>query len=271
MMKYWIKGTIRKAVATMCNPIFSHYEKKILKNADKVIVVSKAMKKQAMLLGVPEEKIIINPNGVDPNRFHPGIVGISVRRKYRIPDEAIVVGFISTFGKWHGSDVLSKVAKEITTEHKDIYFMLMGDGYYRKQAEEIAGRNERIIFTGSVPRNLVPEHLAACDILVNPTVPNPDGTEFFGSPTKLFEYMAMGKAIISSSLGQMKDILEHEKDAILVEGGNKKELKEAIIMLMNDKQLREKLGKNARKKVVREYTWKKNAEKVLEAYKELFG
>ncbi len=266
--KQWARGW-RRHVGRILLPILNHYEQKSLKGATKIFVVSRPMKDIVVSLGIPEEKIVINPNGVDPEKFHPGISGAEVRKKYNIPESAIVVGFISTFGRWHGADILARAAREIVKGNKDVYFLFMGDGFYRNQAEEIAGKNERIIFTGTVPREQVPKHLASCDILVNPTVPNPDGTEFFGSPTKLFEYMAMGKAIVSSALGQMKEILEHEKDALLVEGGNYKALKEAILTLAEDKNLRKKLGKNARKKVIKEYTWKRNAERVLKAYEEL--
>ena len=65
-----------------------------------------------------------------------------------------------------------------------------------------AWRRSRIaVLTGLVPQEDGPEHLAACDILASPHVPNADGTPFFGSPTKLFEYMAMGKGIVASNLG----------------------------------------------------------------------
>ncbi|MCK5334085.1 MAG: glycosyltransferase family 4 protein [Candidatus Aenigmarchaeota archaeon] len=269
LTKQWIKSPLKRALAQSLIPVLRYYEMKSLHGATKIFVVSNAMKEQVISLGMPKEKIVVNPNGVDQNKFNSQISGTKIRKKHKIPKNAITVGFIGTFGRWHGAEVLATAARQIIQKRKDIYFLFMGDGYYRENAENAAGESEQIIFSGSVPREQVPEHLAACDILVNPTMPNPDGTEFFGSPTKLFEYMAMGKAIISSNIGQMKEILENNKDALLVTAGNMNSLKNAILVLANNKELRKKLGANARKKVVKEYTWTKNAEKVLEAYKQL--
>lgn len=266
--KQWARGW-RKYAGRALLPVMNYYEQKSLKSATRIFVVSNAMKNAVLSLGIPEEKIILNPNGVDTKKFNPKISGVKVRNKYGIPKNAIAVGFIGTFGRWHGAEILAEAAKEIVQKKEDVYFLFMGEGYYKKQAEEAAGKNERIIFTGPVPRDEVPNHLAACDILVNPTVPNPDGTEFFGSPTKLFEYMAMGKAIISSNIGQMKESLEDKKDALLVEAGNSLVLEETVLALAEDKKMREPLGRNARNKVEKKYTWEMNAKRVLKAYEEL--
>ncbi len=84
------------------------------------------------------------------------------------------------------------------------------------------------MFTGSLPREKVVEYLDASDILVSPHIPMPDGSRFFGSPTKLFEYMAMGKGIVASRLEQLAEVLEHDQTALLVTPGNVEELAEAI-------------------------------------------
>jgi glycosyltransferase involved in cell wall biosynthesis len=109
--------------------------------------------------------------------------------------------------------------------------------------------------------------LDACDVLVSPHVPLADGSEFFGSPTKLFEYMAMGKGIVASRLGQIGDVLSHEETALLVEPGDARELSEAISRLAKSKDLRERLGAAARRVAVAHHTWEHNARRVLDAYR----
>jgi len=71
-----------------------------------------------------------------------------------------------------------------------------------QQLVDGAGKEQQVVFAGHVEHAQVPALLDACDILLSPHVPLEDGSEFFGSPTKLFEYMAMGKGIIASRLGQ---------------------------------------------------------------------
>ena len=100
----------------------------------------------------------------------------------------------------------------------------------------------KVIFTGSLPSEKVVEYLDASDILVSPHIPMPDGSRFFGSPTKLFEYMAMGKGIVASRLEQLAEVLEHDRTAWLVTPGDVEELAEAIRRLALDPAKREALG-----------------------------
>jgi glycosyltransferase involved in cell wall biosynthesis len=124
----------------------------------------------------------------------------------------------------------------------------------------------KVIFTGAVAHERVPALLDACDILIAPHVPLADGSEFFGSPTKIFEYMAMGKAIVASRLGQIGEVLKHEETALLVEPGNVSELAAAIVRVAGSDELRGRLGPNAREAAVKNHTWGYNARRVLDAY-----
>jgi glycosyltransferase involved in cell wall biosynthesis len=132
-----------------------------------------------------------------------------------------------------------------------------------------AGREHQVIFAGHVEHERVPALLDACDILLSPHVPLEDGSEFFGSPTKLFEYMAMGKGIIASRLGQIGEVLVDEETALLVEPGNERELAKAIMRLSSSRELREGLGAAAREEAIAKHTWKHNAQRVLDAYRDL--
>jgi glycosyltransferase involved in cell wall biosynthesis len=81
--------------------------------------------------------------------------------------------------------------------------------------------------------------------------------------------MAMGKAIISNNIGQMKEILKDDESALMVKAGDVKDLKLAMKKLADDKALRIRLGKNARKEVVEKYTWDKHVERILGAVKKV--
>ena len=86
----------------------------------------------------------------------------------------------------------------------------------------------------------------------------PDGSRFFGSPTKLFEYMAMGKSIVASRLEQLAEVLEHDQTAWLVTPGDVDELAEAILRLALDPAKREALGAAARRAAVERHSWAQN-------------
>lgn len=250
--------------------LLERFEKLNLRAAARIFVVSEVERNNLQRAGVAEHKIVVNPNGVDVDRFRPGIGGKDILAELGVDVNEQLVGFVGTFGPWHG---VLELAKAITLIPRTVAvrFLLVGAGKLKSEMEETireAGFEHRAIFTGSVSHDRVPQLLDACDILVAPHIPLADGSDFFGSPTKLFEYMAMGKGIVASRLGQIGDVLNHEETALLVEPGNVNELASSIMRLADSKELRERLGENARRVAVERFTWRHNARRVLDAYTE---
>lgn len=237
-----------------------------LRSADLVVVISEAVSEQVRQMGIGPEKILVNPNGVDVERLYPQISGSRVRAEYGLKDK-LVAGFIGTFGQWHGAEVLARAVKPLVEQVPELRFLFVGDGVMMPKVNEALvedNAEEFVILTGMVPQEQAPEYLAACDILVSPHVPNKDGSKFFGSPTKLFEYMAMGRAIVASDLDQIGEVLTNERNALLVKPGSVDELVKAIVRL-TDPDLRQRLADQARRDAVKNYTWTQNAKRVIDA------
>ena len=250
--------------------LLARYELLNLRAASRIFVVSEVERQNLERSGVSPGKIVVNPNGVDVDLFRPKSGGDEVRRKLQIETEEIVVGFVGTFGPWHGVLTLAAAIKAISANLK-LRFVLVGAGSLLGDVRSLLKEEEQsgtVVLTGAVKHDQVPGLLDACDILVAPHVPLADGSDFFGSPTKLFEYMAMGKGIVASRLGQIGDVLSHEETALLVEPGNSNELAEAILHLSHSPEMRNRLGQNARRVAVEKYTWKHNAQRVLVTYNE---
>lgn len=245
-------------------------EKYNLKNAAVIVVVSDALKDGLVAQGIPESRILVNPNGVDVEKFRPGIGGEIIRKKLSLEHKK-VIGFIGTFGQWHGVEELAKAIVRFYAIHADmadkVRFLLIGDGILMGNVKAILQEGkclDKVIMPGLIMQQEAPKYLDACDIFVSPHIPNKDGTKFFGSPTKLFEYMAMEKGIVASSLDQISDILEDDVTARLVEPGNICELAERIYELVSNEELAKKLGKNARHEVMEHYTWDKHVKKIFD-------
>lgn len=242
-------------------------ERCVLTHADLVVGNAEAFRQELISKGVEKKRILIVPNGVDPERFTPSVSGKTVRQSLGAKEEDIIVSFVGSFGPWHGAETLAMTIPAVTAKNKRIRYLFIGRGVRLESVRKIvfmSDTSDRVVFTGFVGRESIPEYLAASDILVSPQVPNPDGTPFFGSPTKLFEYMSMGKAIVASNLDQIGKLLTHEEDAILVPPGDAKKLAEAILSLAEDPNLRKRLGNQARRVAMNKYSWDSHVRSILD-------
>lgn len=248
---------------TYMESIGKFIEKCIFKNVDAIVAVSSILKKNVLSYGIPEEKVWFLPNGVDIDKFNPDISGNKVQEKYGLQNK-VVIGFVGTLVVWHNLDILIDAMGDVIKKIPNIYLLIVGDGFYRepleKQIESLKLRNY-VTITGCIPHNKIPDYINAIDIAV-------DLCDKGDLSMKLFEYMAMGRAIVSSNVGQISEMIKHGENGMLVQPGDKKQLVETLISLAANLELRTKLGKKARKTIENNnYTWEKNVDKVCEIYK----
>lgn len=246
-----------------------------LEKADLITCVSRELKESLIASGVPADKILVNFNGVDIDKFNPLVSGNNIRKKLKLANN-IVVGFCGSFARFHGAETLAEAFGSMLVHHENyrnrVKMLMIGEGNTLANVKRILKRKgvmNNAICAGSVPADAVPEYLAACDILVAPHIPNEDGSDFFGSPTKLFEYMAMGKAIAASKLNQIGEILHNNQNAILFEAGNIDEMERSIVSLIDNEDLRMKLGKQARDDAKAYHTWDRHVERIIARLKEM--
>lgn len=262
--RHWADGPLRY------EPIAQRIETMNLKHADLVVVVSEAMREQAVGLGARPDRVLVNPNGVDTGRYHPDVGGSAVRDALGLHGKT-VVGFIGTFDRWHGAPVLVDAIGRLLTERpalrESVACVMIGDGpefeMVRLRVAELR-LGDVVHLTGRVSQEQGPAYLAACDILASPHVRNPDGSAFFGSPTKLFEYLAMGRVVVASRLGQIGEVLEDGQTALLVEPGDAGELAGALERLVAEPDLRDRLARAGRDQAEREHTWHRHTQRIVD-------
>lgn len=266
IIKNWQKNN---SIADLPFPDISYgIEEFVLKKAALITCVSEPLKEQLLEMGIAEERIAVNPNGVNTDMYTPDIDKNIVREKYSIATEKIVIGFIGTFGAWHGTEKLALAYVKLLSKYNNLHLLMVGDGQKKLQVEEILSvlPTTTYTLTGMIPQNEGSKYLAACDILVSPTIPNTDGTPFFGSPTKLFEYMAMGKAIVCSGMDQMAEVLKEGETALLSKPGDEIDLAEKIEQLIINPELRKQLGMAARRDACENHTWREHTQVIFDKY-----
>jgi glycosyltransferase involved in cell wall biosynthesis len=240
-----------------------------LRGATAVGAVSRELAEMTVAAGARRDRVFENPNGVDVERFgtpEAEAAGAALRARLGIADR-VVVGFVGTFMPFHGTDVLIETIGRLAEDPR-VHFLLVGHGAARASTEQRLAehvRAGRVAFTGRVAFETLPEYLAAVDVCIAPYIPIPPGTPFINSPVKLFEYMAARKAVVASRLGQIARIVEDGQSGLLVEAGDAAAVAAAIARLVDDPELRRRLGEAARATVAAHYTWRANAARAAEA------
>jgi len=265
-----------------------------LGHAHLIVTISDVLKDELQGRGVAPERIVVYPNCVDPYVFSPDRFSDdkikNLRAKHNIESNAKVVTFVGTFGQWHGAEILAKAVRTIAETKEEwlkenkVHFLFVGDGLKMPEViTELGGlaSSSYVTLTGLVEQQKAPLYLAASDILVSPHVSNEDGSRFFGSPTKLFEYMSMAKGIVASELEQIADVLSPglniDKNngyrlgdlAILVEPGNVKQLIDGICFAIDNPAVTQMLGENAQKKALQHYTWEHHVAEIIKGLKKV--
>ena len=242
-------------------PRFAHWmERRVWRGADPVIVVSEPLRYHLIKeAGVAPERIRVLPNAVDAKWFaENGSMPINSERQ-----EKFVLGFAGSFKAWHGGDFLLSVFEEFHKVEPLSHLLLIGDGPLKSSLEarvRKAGLEKSATFTGIVPHDEIRDHLATVDVAL---APYPALENFYYSPLKLFEYMAAGRAVVASRVGQVAQIIRHRANGLLYEPGDRAGLLKCLCELRKDPALREELGRNART-TAEGFTWERNAARVIE-------
>ncbi|MCA9743080.1 glycosyltransferase family 4 protein [candidate division KSB1 bacterium] len=243
-------------------------ELQTLHSADAVIAISTILKNYYVEQGIAAEKIHVIPNGADPEKFAPRPKPAELVKAYDLNGKT-VIGWIGALVGWSGIEKMLSMARQILQSDRQAAFMMVGGGdnqaLFQKelQAGEFA---DRVILPGSVPHEAVGDYLACMDIVL---APYPKLPFWYASSMKIFEYMAAGKALISSAVGQVNEVIQDGQNGLLYDPDNAEELTEKVKTLLKDEALRQRLGEQARSDLLANYTWSHHAKQIAEIFQEI--
>lgn len=231
-------------------PLAEATERLVLRRAARIAAVSENAARDLVQAGAPRDRLCVIPNGVEVDRF-------ADREAVELPfpRDSFVVCFAGLFYPWHGVGVLAEAFAVLRAQRPEARLVLVGDGEGRTLVESIldsAGVRDDALLTGLVSRDEVPGFLAAADALASPHLPN---DTFIGSPIKLWEYMASGRAIVASDTAQLGQVLRDGETALVVPAGDPAALAAALIRLADSRELRVCLGQAAQREARAEHSW----------------
>jgi glycosyltransferase involved in cell wall biosynthesis len=239
-------------------------------NATAVITITDSLKEEMVNRGVDADKITVIHNGVNTELFKPHSPDNSLSKQLGIRNK-VVIGYVGSIVDYEGLDVLLDAVGILEQRGiEDFIVLIVGDGAcldsLKTQIEQTKLRT-KIIFTGRVPHDEVVSYYSLIDITPFPRKSLPV-TEMV-SPMKPFEAMAMEKLVICSDVSALTEIVNHEVTGLLFSKDNPESLADTLLLGINDSELRNRLGRQAREWVKKERDWKILSKKVTQLYDSL--
>ncbi|HZL85979.1 MAG TPA: glycosyltransferase [Candidatus Krumholzibacteria bacterium] len=236
-------------------------ERYLFSTADHVVVVSNELRDYVLRIAA-SAKVSVIPNGVRIENFAASDrVGAWRERLVASGARDFVVGFLGRVRPWHGVELLIDAVAGLGPA-SGMSLCIVGAGHEAlpalEQRAKDGGLEGRFRCFDPVPHDATPQLLQAMDVLV---APYPHLERFYFSPLKVFEYMAAGRPIVASAIGQVREILEHERTALLVPPGDARGLGAALLRVRDDTALGVRLGDAARA-AARVHTWAHRIESV---------
>ena len=240
-------------------------EGKAWRAADRVLPVTRVLGGYVMEYGVPAERIVVIPNGINRAHFDSAPSPDMAKAKLGLQGR-LVLGFTGFVRDWHGVDRV--IAWMATADApRNAHLLVVGDGPARQALEAQAGKlglAAAVTFTGVVHRDAVPAHVAAFDVALQPAVTS------YASPLKMMEYLVLGKAIVAPRTPNILEILDDGDNAAMFDENANGSLETVLTKVCRDTELRNRLSERARETIDRrQLTWIGNAQRVAALANEL--
>lgn len=240
-----------------------HFLDKVLSHADVIISPSEYYIDESRFLGRYRDKIVVIPNGINLSDFDIPYSKDECREKLGLPLQNKIILSLGGLAPYKGPHVLIKAMREVIKKVPDARLILVGGSKMKGELEELArklGVKNYVKFAGFVTEDVKPLYYRAADVFVLPSIMR---KEVF--PIVLLESSASGLPMVVSDLDTFKCIIERGYNGLFTKKGDEKNLADAIIYLLGNEEVREKMGKNARDKV-EDYSWEKIAGKTERLY-----
>jgi glycosyltransferase involved in cell wall biosynthesis len=246
--------------SALLKPLAVAADRRLFAGARLLVAVSSYLREHLIRdYGIAPERIVVTPNAADPARFDPQVTpiadvgGVSLAGKF-------VIGFVGTFAPWHGLSLLMEAFQRIAVAQPHAVLLLIGDGPERAGIVEraaLAGLSDRVLFAGEVANTALAPYVARFDAAVLPD------TNEYGSPMKLFEYLAMARPVVAPDYGPVHDVLDDGDTGLIFTRRDAAALADRLATLITDRERARALGMRGREALLTQRTWLHNVDTVL--------
>jgi PEP-CTERM/exosortase A-associated glycosyltransferase len=236
--------------------------------ARQVVVICNGLKTDLVSRGVPETKIKVVFNGINPDDFHSSQADLETAKSFRVLGKK-VLGFVGSFYRYEGLDLLIEAVARIADARSDVSLLLVGGGEMERELKSQVERcrlQDKVIFSGRVPHDAISKMYSLIDVLVYPRY-SMRLTELV-TPLKPLESMAMKKPLIASDIGGHRELIQNGQTGLLFKPGDVAALAKAMEQLLDDTELRERLARQGDNWVRQHHTWEKTTSVYSEIYLE---
>jgi phosphatidylinositol alpha-1,6-mannosyltransferase len=245
------------------NPIFRRAMTLTFKNAEKIFAVSNYTSQKILDLGISREKVAIIPNGVDIQRFKTGVNTLEVIKKHELKGKKVILT-VSRLVRKKGHDMVIRALPEVLKIAKDAVYLIVGEGPEEERLKGLMrdlNLEEHVIFAGNMSDDALPKYYNACDVFIMPSREIRGDVE--GFPVVYMEAGACAKPVIGGKSGGVEDAIIDGVTGLLVNPLNVKEVADALIRLLTDKNIAKRLGENGRRRA-EGLTWNEIAKRILQ-------
>lgn len=241
-------------------PLWKSYFENLKRNVDAFVVISQEIDAELSSLGVPQEKRVFIPNGVNTERCAP--ISEDAKRKLRaklsLHPDALVAAYVGRLVPEKRVDHLLKIWGEIRSKYPNAVLLIVGDGAEEQRLREMSVSGAQ--FTGQV-EDAVP-YLQASDLFVLPS-----STE--GLSNSMLEAMSCGLPVLATAVGGAPDVIRHDESGYLIPAEDVDSLQRGMETLLGDETLRFRLGSNARARILSDFSLDSVAERLAALYRRL--
>ena len=236
--------------------------------SDCVLSISKSIRENLIDSGIPGNKIMLLPNGVDTSRFKPIPKDPVILDDYKLRGKKIIM-FLGKFQVWESLEKLVRIFSKITADLDDVKLMLVGDGPTRKKIERnVSELNliDDVIITGFIPYEEIQRYYSVSDVFV--LVREDNELTRDTTPIKPLEAMAMGKVVVSTDLKAIREIITNNDTGFLT-SHDEDEISKKVIKILQNPIIQQKVGNKAAEYIRKERSWKSIVKKLDEKYNSL--